>query len=976
MSVDKYTNKVIKDDLELSAGRLSNILNSLSTAISVGDIATREEVLLRLQYLLNKHRESTNSLVGHYVPVSLNSPPSLDHYKESLSIAKDNLDLLFAEMNGLRNLGINTFNRITTERNELNNRLGLISGKIRSLGLYGVNNFVGRFIGESFTSLNSFNVDSLGTDNVLNIDLDSGLATLPIRQKNLHTINTVEIDTVFSNGRAGNKSDSSVVFNYDNIYNLADGKPETWWEYEIVNNQEIDTEGVRLGLIFTLSDLEMVNFISISPINLGTISEVDIVSIEGSTDKNNWIDLTTYMPIAQYLSETREDVISIGRSNSIKTNNLNIYTLPTTLKYIRIKLKQSEPIHITDNDDNNLFRYAIGIRDIQIGLNEYDNTGLLVSKFNEIKAPVSTLLALAAITNFNSKLYNYSFAISFGDNNYTPMQFSLDNSLSANEILDVKSIDVNPFSVEKIGFKLRLSRNDNQFEEFIVDQYSDNTFTEEEVFTTDSSRSPIVVSTTFNPIESGITLVESPIYSVGRKFVLGEGRQSYHSGTNSLIELPFYPKNLEIDDEGVTYSNISVYVNGTEWSQVSNVDNSSVDAEEYSIYRDSDLNKSFIKFGNSGGTDAIRSSVGSNGGKALPNNAVVEAKISDELLSFYYDSEHYIALFKLPFDGNKSGVSLESQGELITENNFLIPGGVSSFQLKKFMDSESTVEISQYSFAGVEYGSVTTYSTEKVYQDGSTELTTSGDYSIDYKEGIIYSYDASPIDRITIISFSYFERNVLSPEMFSLIKRDGKFVGIKIPEDNFKSFKKTETIGAARSGSGFTLDSLSSPQFYPSVGDNYNSGDTVIYLSYGGIIPGTVELPTNLFGTGSITEVEYIDGIKEFLPGSQSNFSTQDSGKYSIDYRRGLIYLSEPISTGSTISYRSGLYQCKYDVGNYIENFNVVGSRLEFQNNQLTGLSGGKIRIIYDYNVVTDEVVDNIARYYSPVIRDLQIRYV
>jgi hypothetical protein len=308
------------------------------------------------------------------------------------------------------------------------------------------------------------------------------------------------------------------------------------------------------------------------------------------------------------------------------------------------------------------------------------------------------------------------------------------------------------------------------------------------------------------------------------------------------------------------------------------------------------------------------------------------------------------------------------------------------FNIKPLLNSNVPLEVRQYNSSGTVIAalSMTVYKNLVSFQDGTTELVDVGDYSIDYINGTIYSKDPCPGDRTTTVQYTYFERSTLLPEDFGVIQKDNKFVGIAIREDKFRSVSITETVGDDRIAiSGFGVGVPSMPDYFPDETANYTPTNKIIYLSHGGLIKNTLVVPLNLFGPFTAEEVEFIDGISEFISVAASRgvgtslkvYDLSTTYKYSVDYKRGTIHLSQPISVGKSISYQYALYRASYNVASYITNYSLLNDTIEIDSSLLTNMSNGHLRIWYKYLPVSKDS-QNIAKYYTPLVRDVQIRYV
>lgn len=981
----KFINRFIEDEIEADIIRWHYAAEDLAAAVATNNVATVEELSRMFSQTTETYLNGLERYLDKFKRAVPNlEPNSAQHRIEHQRVLKS-LTILFTYLSSLRTVATSVFNRIVTEKQDLSKTLRRVSGKIRALSIYNRTGSNANYIGESFTSMATMDVDNPNVDAALSLDIDSGVVTLPVKESMPVQISKVKIDQNISNGTPGNYSDDSISYSYDNLYNLADNQPHTWWEYELISTQFLQEEEIFLSLTLDVSKPELCNKITISPMNIGTVSEVEIVSIEGSIDGQTWIDLVDSMPLADYLNETRSTILDIGRSDSLSTNTVSIYFPPILVRYIRVLLKHNEPVQITSrNTLEDMYRYAIAIKDVSIYREEYLSAGALYTKAYDVYSTINNLGLLAAITDVNSDLYDIDFGVSINDSSFVGTQLLLSDSLDAPEILSIVDFEVPADEVSNLSFRVLFSRKDRIFsdDDFLHRFAVSPTSWLGERFTIDYARSPQKFTLSKKPIADSISLMETPIFQIGKSVILGRGRDSLRSGSTERFPLPLRVTKSDYNLNEVFVGDISVFVNGEEWSHVDSLSNVSIDSESFELHHDRRETTDFIKFGNSGGTDAYRSAPASSGGKALPSGAKVEFYINPELLNFRYTGGGYQSWFRFPFDGDLNNTTIEYQANSFSVENKVLAPGFNKITLEPYMNETAGVTFNQYDRDGTPSAVWSGFTSQEAFVNGSDELTAAGagSYSIDYISGILYTYDPVPADRTTIINYSRFERQELEPNDFSLIRNDStmEYVGIYIPQDKFRFIEHIDLLTSTRDSTSFLEDSLTTSDYFPSISNVYETSSVVVYLSRSNIIEGSLVFSSDFFDGETFSEVNYVDGASEFLPGSASSqFDMSSSNKYSVDYKRGRIHLSEAVtrSATSSINYKSSLYRVRYNVANYISDFTVIGSALEVDIEQFSKASDGGIRVFYQYKE-TQSPIRNLARFFTPVLRDVQIRLI
>lgn len=1026
MSIYLPTN--IQEETTLGINRWLELVNSL---INIGGNVTVSSITAELNSIAQSYEHNISQFLHTVKYSNPNQVPYVQDIDYNVNLLKINLGLLYKELNTTNKLAVSLFNRIATEKLDLTRRINKLASKTRSLALYNTGNKLGRYAGDSFTTTDTFVLDTVNKGTNLNIDTEAGLATLPVVKKELLNIKTVSIDKTYSNGTVGNSSEAEALYSYDNLWNTIDQEPNSWWEYELVVADVSKSTGVRLSLILGLEEVQIVNQVNISLLNMGTVKDIVIDSVHGSIDGNSWFDLTTDLPLMDYFQETHADLLKVTSSTSTKTNSVPVYFNPVGIKYVRVRLSQSEAIKVFRTNTKIVHKYAIGIRDISLFRNSYGDSGLLISKALPIVPPINTLLLVGAVSDTSNGLFDIDFNVGFKQGEYKSIQL-MDLEQFSQEVINVSDFDLDPFSIDSIYWKVDVTRDNTK----AITNGPTKGLYKTEAFTK-SSTNPTTYTLGKKPILNTVAVMESPLWYMGSKITVSGLQDLNQLGTIDL-DLPLYINRIS-NGYDISFDDVSIFVNGVEWDRSPDLSLESSSDSLYQLVNTNDSDTTVLKIQNANGYPKI------------------ELYIKPQPATFTRQQDQFIG--QLNYDGasDKANYKLEVQS-LSANINQTIQPGQTLVKLNGPIDISnwnppsltSGIDIKEYNSSGSSIASVV-YTDPKVFVNGTTELTNAGDYSIDSENGLLYSYSPSSETNTTTISYKWYKINSLNQIDFDLFRQDNKVVGVSVPYENFQSNKITEVVGADRVGNSFVPLLRHKPNYWPSVVSNYGGGK-VIYLSHGNVIKNTLSLDKNMFTNPelSLEEVSYIDGARELLPGrivaeqfpiqtvgspgvvsyvfaysmyapygivfnsgqdvftnqvgtlgavvapgdwfinygtgtlsvwlasstteiidlSYMYFQSSSTNRYSVDYNTGRVFLNQTVTPGFGIDYEYSIYRVSYPVANYVD-FTINDKMVEINNN-LTKLN--TLEVSYQYDLVSESTAQ-LHQYYTPFIRDIQFRY-
>lgn len=954
--------------------QLKAVSDQINNAQQSGKFFSVEDALLDASSLLSEFNKNLGRPIGVKKHVLVGALPDVDIYNENLTSILANLEILFESADDLEQSIVSSFNYIVAESDRIAKEVRQINSMLLDYSIYVDSVTAGiTYYADSFNDVSKIenDVSFLNTtkaslnDSAGAITLAKNNEDIPIMQVSKITINEA------SNGAPGNNHQIDANTNED-INKILDSNPDTWFEYEVVTNENTPrNEPVTLDIVLELEEISAVNSIIIDPNNFGTKNPVKIEVIETSIDGLTWTKIETSKFALDFLHEKKEEEFELS-STSSKHKGKGVFSFfPRSIKYLHIVLRQYDYYPIETSSGTKI-RYAIGIKDIEVYSNTYEKESEIVSKrfyapseikkvslqSGEIKEEET---ALATVTHFISP----DDGISWHEIQPRNIQVA-----GKSEILNFNTVDEDSINtsapVDFIRYKINLKRNDKEFSS-VSSVLSSTTKELAETFNI-SDKAPLLMTLSELPIPSAI-LVLDPIYgSVGndsRKKTIGVS-----SGEASQqFFLPW--NNFEIDAE-------QIWVGGSIWTRVPNFVSAGSTDNVYSI----DYELGLLRFGD-----------GTKGAKPISGSRI---EINFESERIWIEKDR-ISRINFDADADKANFDIYKIGEEKSVSGELLKKGATIHRLKnnnitvdlEFVDESSSV-----------------FQTKQAYVDGQSEITAPGDYSINYRDGIMYSY--SPADSVTSssISYLYIPKTKLDNgewEFYSSVEGTGLKNQIQIATDSYTT----------------TLVS----------GESVAQDVKVIQLANSYVEPGSIIIKEEIHEVNNpngklTTEVAYVDGIAELtnliqtsnedVPSSgslNSNFQlkafsatgielssdprpvfsdhtvfdptkelvypeTPDAtGEYSIDYDNAQVYVYDQVPAGVTVSYyysdgssdMSGQYSVDYKNG-------IIYSYEDIYQNTTVDYEFTNYEVIYNISrIISDENYYYDAERNSVVVSDNEV---
>lgn len=223
-----------------------------------------------------------------------------------------------------------------------------------------------------------------------NIDTSSGEVTLSINNTTIFDKNFINSITLGTNSNGSNNSSTQLI----DI--MGSTSLQQLFQYTLTNSNAV-TQTLTLDFTIQLKTPQILNFIRIVPNNYGTLNWPTITALDVSLDGINRTSIKDLLlsSIATstnfQLSPTAGSFSGEGRYNF----------LPVKAQYIHFTIQQTNPYF---DIRSNLYTWAIGIKDIELTKNQYNQTSQLISSVFTIPAGISEITLNADILPDN--LYN------------------------------------------------------------------------------------------------------------------------------------------------------------------------------------------------------------------------------------------------------------------------------------------------------------------------------------------------------------------------------------------------------------------------------------------------------------------------------------------------------------------------------------------------------------------------------------------
>lgn len=188
-------------------------------------------------------------------------------------------------------------------------------------------------IGDTFNDLTLINQDEQ-TEDSMTVHSDAGLMTLPVTQSENLEISSVTL-MPNSNGVVVNEDENDI----DKLY---DDNADTWFEYE---REPVDTSPLKLNLLVKLKTTKVINLIEIDPLVLDEKAFPRVLDIQTSLDGRTFRSIKEDLPAN--MTKNEEDAYFTLGPIGLRNQDIAQYIFtPRATQYIRIYLQQGKKVEL------------------------------------------------------------------------------------------------------------------------------------------------------------------------------------------------------------------------------------------------------------------------------------------------------------------------------------------------------------------------------------------------------------------------------------------------------------------------------------------------------------------------------------------------------------------------------------------------------------------------------------------------------
>jgi len=979
---------------EIAKTQLLDLLSEIDKAVQEGSLVALEQINSAVQAAISKAASDIYAPIFEINNATVGTTPNPDRYNWVFTQLISDIQTIFSELKYTGDIVVANFNRLVNEEKAILARTKKLYNKLQDLELF-TSNVADRalYVSDDFIDFDKIDYDERFREGeVCFVDTEQGLVTLPQSPTtSIVVVNEIKINEI-SNGTIGNNQQIGAA-QHANINEILDDNADTWFEYERVGLTSMGTPLV-LSLTLTLADSYIINHIRVNPNNFGTSNWVKITSLETSLDDRTYISIKEELPIEGFvqLAENEDFILSPAAS---KFAGQGFYTFtPRKAKYIRIVFEQPQGYFI-DTPSGKRFRYAVGLRDIDVRAINYNDQGTVVSLPFGLTEEISKL-SLIAVENpvRSSEIAKIEHYISVDDGaTWHQVQAISGEDPDLPKILTFNDESEGAIKTDSAATTIRhkaiLKRESGGFS-------SDRAAISEEVATTAELRQipvgePFNVNIDQRPIVGSVRII-NPIF--GSK---GWTSPKLYVGTSDGTPGQTFSVGANIRE-----GEENLYVDSQLWTSVTAFDSE----YQYVInYKYGEDKLPLVKFG-------FDNSI-------PPNGSIISIKLPAEVVVVEGKEPHTIVLENIS-DGDKNAM------EVI---RYSLPETIIGERLSQSASRHHLRQSNIDDIVGLTFNEPGTpvFTNEKTFIDGVTELTSAGDYSIDYINGIVYALDATPTNGVTTVNYEYTPLEVVDPEnwkfaegkTYQSIELDhGAYRSIRIDDEDLTALNgklKIELVNEAvvRGSVAFSatglvieipfidgiaefLDLLEvDEEDVPTGGTNFTLVNVPLQ-DYPVVFSDTTVFAREIASrtqAGDYT-ISYITGLVETFStlndGTVSYYyrdtakATNLTNSYSVDYREGIVYLYEGLPVDTTVDYEYTRYAVRYRIAKELESFmykvNIDDKIITIIDPAVldsylpTTRYSGLVKVFYDYIAEVRESIEELEPFFTPVLKGYALK--
>lgn len=788
--------------------------------------------------------------------------PLVDPYNHNFIESKRVVEMIFRWLKGLGDSELALHNFLLSQYLGLKTQIQRLAGTVADLELFQKDTAAGvRVYGDTFTTADKTNTTGKRDWPVANLDLQLGAVTLPLGA----TVYQPQVSTVklnpFSNGVPGNNQQLNVAASYNDMTVLTDGRLDTWFEYEVVSTG-LSSKPLVLDFTITFVKETLLNRLRLYLNNLGSTTWPRLHDVQVSLDGKNFLSLKAEIEAA-FPSPSPFEVEPIAT----KTGGLMLFLFqPRRVRHLRLIFQQTG-YYFINTTNGQRYRYAIGIREIIASGITYQKVGEYISQPYLFPYQVQRAMLEAeervAPSSEICKIQHYLSP----DQGETWQELQSVNGLDATLSKVLSFEDQN---ITSLTYRAVLSRQEGAEAERALSQ----SVVEAADFLSFPTSPPYALALNQVPEADSLSLSLPYAGSAGMDTKLCLGVSD--GAASQFFVAPFI---LDGDEE--------IWVNKQLWQQVDNFTGQAETAQVYTV----NYVTNTITFGN--GVNGLIPVAGFKIYLALPPERLLVQ--GGEVLAATL--KHYT----IP---NQSEVKIYRVDQAKTVNQELLARGATILRLAhQYLVPDSTL-----TFTG---SYLTPFAEQKTFVDGNVELILPGDYSVDYRRGIVYTKLATPVNSNCFATYQYTPREALADTDWAFSK-DSQDT-LEISPDAFRSEEVSQE----------------------DLGDQ--AGSYRITLANSHLIYGRIAFSSNAEMT---RELQFIDGVAEFagitfqqdesVPAGVTGFTLEHIPRqdYQVIFSDVVVFARE-VSTMEEVD-EAGTYWVDYTTGDVFTYLPTAGGQVNY----------------------------------------------
>jgi hypothetical protein len=739
--------------------RLKTILDDLNKQLINLQLSTKEDISSLFNKVIRDYHKSLSKSLFTYKPVASGNDPDAIKINTDYAIIFNDLKILYSSMKNTRDLLTSNYNTLSGMSLKIKTDIAEVSSKLIDYKIQNTNKFSPTFI-DSFYNLSKIETDdSKYSKEKTFVDTYNNNVVLPLDKE--ATIGKIKKASIVEDsvGVSGNNQEINGILR-DNLKLALDNSVDTWFEFEQVGSTELQAATV-LNLKLELEEEIFFNLMDINTIQMPNGSYPAILDIRGSTDGSIFFDLKPLYLGVKAFDSIGNEVIPLGE----KTDNPNggnlLYFSPRKVKYISVKFIEDSSFYIRTSSGLK-YRRAIGIRELKVKSQKFKNEGQFIS------SNLLTNKEISKITLFTEEYLPPNFKTTF---NYF---MSVDNGLNWEPISPSQKVKDKIPEVLNYNVDYLIDSKKTDFPIMSVKIKSEVLLEEGDETTSVTSSYTTKNQTEFMNLGSGIKSINLQRVPFGNVHLYktnygSVGKDSYLKMSNTamkemqdryILQLPLdvFPSGaIQIDQEVLFIDNYS-------WTRTNDLlDVSDATTLSYEF----DYTNNIITFAKDDDGDQ----------KGKKPSGDIYFKLKRENVSLEPRTNGTAIKTNLPHDAIKENINFYSIEETVT---------AVAFKLKN-LASLHRLNIEEIDSITVDTDINNILSTEKDFINGVVELSDAGDYSIDKKRGVIYTYVALNSTDEVKITASYRKKNnvifdVVDSELITTqeLKKDNKNFNIDV----------------------------------------------------------------------------------------------------------------------------------------------------------------------------------------------------